>query len=486
MDTRLKSACLCAAVLMLAACRSTVVVPESKTVLPQAFSHVQAARGSAEIGRWWQHWNDPVLSGLIEQGLQESHDIQIARSRLEEARAQARLAGADKGVQAGFSGEASRVEGRISNPLSEEARTALGRIPQAATLGAERFDLSGSSITGGLSASWEPDIFGKKSSDTDAARHAATGAQEQVYGTQLLVSGEIAEHYFKARAAQARLRSADRSITTLERLAEYVRGRFRAGHLTAYEVAEAEAKLTALRAKRSTIESEYAAHVRSIAVLAGRTPQTFALLESRIDVLAAQPAAPGGQTPQGLLERRPDIRARAAQVNAYAAKLAGAKADLLPRFSIEFLSRGTISIDTDSGLKGWGGLLKAGIHVPVFTNGRIKANIAAADARFQTALLQYDQNIVKALGEVDSAYQAHHALTRQNALLSTAHKQAEKQANDAGKLFKYGHKTLDNVLTARLNEEAMRENLIQSQLARAQMLVGLYKALGGGWEPEGR
>ena len=53
MDTRLKSACLCAAVLMLAACRSTVVVPESKTVLPQAFSHVQAARGSAEIGRWW-------------------------------------------------------------------------------------------------------------------------------------------------------------------------------------------------------------------------------------------------------------------------------------------------------------------------------------------------------------------------------------------------------------------------------------------------
>ncbi|MDO5069095.1 MAG: TolC family protein, partial [Neisseria zoodegmatis] len=136
---------------------------------------------------------------------------------------------------------------------------------------------------------------------------------------------------------------------------------------------------------------------------------------------------------------------------------------------------------SDSDLKGWGSLIKAGIKVPIFTNGRIKANIAAADARLQTALLQYDKNILKALGEVDSAYQAHSALTRQNTLLVTAHKQAAKQAGDAEKLFKYGQKTLDNALTARLNEEAMQENLIQSQLARARMLIGLYKALGGGW-----
>lgn len=467
--------------LMLAACKNTVVPLESKIDIPQAFSQAEAARGSAEIGRWWQHWNDPVLSRLIEQGLQQNHDIQIARSRLNEARAIERLADADKGPTVGAGAEASRLNARISNPLSDEARALLGRIPQAADLAGERFTLKGNSLTGGFSASWEPDIFGQKRSDADAAAYAALGRQEEVYGTQVLIGGEIAEHYLQARAAQARLKSVNRNIATVERLAKYVQGRFKAGHVTAYEVDEVASKLTALRAKQSTIESEYAAHIRSIAVLTGQTPQTFALPESSINILTAQPAAPSGQTPQGLLERRPDIRAHAAQVNAYAAKLASAKADLLPRFTIEFLGRGTISIDSDSDLKGWGSLIKAGIKVPIFTNGRIKANIAAADARLQTALLQYDQNILKALGEVDSAYQAHSALTRQNTLLVTAHKQAVKQAGDAEKLFKYGQKTLDNALTARLNEEAMKENLIQSQLARARMLIGLYKALGGGW-----
>ena len=203
--------------------------------------------------------------------------------------------------------------------------------------------------------------------------------------------------------------------------------------------------------------------------------------EGRADILAEQPDAPSGQTPEGMLERRPDIRAHAAQVNAYAAKLASAKADLLPRFSISFLGQGSISVDGATDLKGWGSLLRLGIQVPIFTNGRIKANIAAADARLQTALLQYDRNILQALGEVDTAYQTYTALTHQNALLKTAYEQAAKQATDAEALFKYGKKTLDETLRAQLNEQNMHNTLTQSRLARAQTLVGLYKALGGGW-----
>lgn len=468
--------------LILAACKNTVVPRASKIDIPQAFNQAKAARGSAEIGRWWQHWHDPILSRLIEHGLQQNHDIHIARSRLNEVRAMARLANTDKGPAIGAGAEASRLNSRISNPLSGEARTLLGSIPQTADWAGERFTLQGNSLTSGFAASWEPDIFGKKRSDADAAAYAALGREEEVYGAQVLIGSEIAEHYLQARAAQARLQSVNRNIATVERLAKYIQGRFQAGHVTADEVDEVASKLTALYAKQSTIESEYAAHVRSIAVLSGQTPQTFTLPASSVNILSVQPAAPSGQTPQGLLERRPDIRAHAAQVNAYAAKLASAKADLLPRFNIEFLGRGTISIDSDSDLKGWGSLIKASIQVPIFTNGRIKANIAAADARLQTALLQYDQNILNALAEVDNAYQAHSALTRQNTLLVTAHKQAAKQASDAEKLFQYGQKMLDHTLMARLNEEAMQENLIQSQLARARMLISLYKALGGGWE----
>ena len=462
--------------ILLTACQSTQVPLNSEILVPQAFDQAQAARGSAEIGQWWRQWNDPVLSSLIEQGLQQSHDIRIAQSRLQEARANTRLADADKGPTVGLSGDARHLH--TNSSLSKEARAMLEQMPQAAGLG-EKMSGDGNTFTTGFSASWEPDIFGKKRSDADAARYAQMGAQEQVYGAQMLVAGDIAENYFKARAAQARLKTAARTTATLQRMVRYVEGRFKAGHVSAYEVNQARSQLSATQARQSTLSAEYAAYVRSIAVLTGQAPQGFTLPDSRADILAAQTAAPSGQTPAGMLERRPDIRAQAAQVNAYAAKLASAKADLLPRFTISFLSQGTINVDSD--LKSWSNLISAGIQVPLFTNGRLKANIAAADARLQTALLQYDQTVLKALGDVDSAYQTHSALNRQNSLLQTAHQQAAKQASDSEKLFRYGNKTLDEALRAQLSEQEMQDALTQSRLARAQTLVGLYKALGGGW-----
>ena len=459
----------------LAACQNTTVPLDGRIDVPQQFSQAEAARGSAEIARWWQNWQDPLLGSLIEQGLQQSHDVQIAVSRLNEARATSRMARADLGPQVGLSGSAGIMRGEMDNPLGDNARALLGQFPQTA-------DMAASRQMGGVSASWEPDIFGQKRSDADAAAYAALGVQEQLYGAQMLVAGDIADHYFSARAAQKRLQTASRNIAVMQRMAQYVQGRFQAGQATRYEVNEVQSRLAAVRAQQSTIQSEYDAAARAIAVLTGQTPQSFRLPESSVNVLAQQPAAPEGQTPQGMLERRPDIRAHAAQVNAYAAKLASAKADLLPRFTINFLGQGgRIEVDGDSALKGWGSLLSVGIQMPIFTNGRIQANIAAADARLQTALLQYDQTVLRALGEVDNAYQAQAALERQNRLLADAQQQAARQAADAQKLFRHGNKTLDEALRAQLGEQEMADNLTRSQLARAQMTVNLYKALGGGW-----
>ena len=476
MNSRLKTASLSLiAACTLVACQNTTVPLDSRIEVPRQFSQAEAARGSAEIARWWQNWQDPLLGSLIEQGLQQSHDVQIAVSRLNEARATSRMARADLGPQVGLSGSAGIMRGEMDNPLGDNARALLGQFPQTA-------DMAASRQMGGVSASWEPDIFGQKRSDADAAAYAALGVQEQLYGAQMLVAGDIADHYFSARAAQKRLQTASQNIAVMQRMAQYVQGRFQAGQATRYEVNEVQSRLAAVRAQQSTIQSEYDAAARAIAVLTGQTPQSFRLPESSVNVLAQQPAAPEGQTPQGMLERRPDIRAHAAQVNAYAAKLASAKADLLPRFTINFLGQGgRIEVDGDSALKGWGSLLSVGIQMPIFTNGRIQANIAAADARLQTALLQYDQTVLRALGEVDNAYQAQAALERQNRLLADAQQQAARQAADAQKLFRHGNKTLDEALRAQLGEQEMADSLTRSQLARAQMTVNLYKALGGGW-----
>lgn len=478
---------LCTAALAaLTACQSTDIPLGSNIAIPQSFSQAEAVRGSSDLARWWQHWHDPVLDSLIQQGLTQGHDVKIAVSRLNEVRALSQAVVADSGPMVGLSGSGSVIRGHADNPLNDSARQTAQQMaqqfPPAAALGDSGYDIKGNHLAGGLVASWEPDIFGQKRSDADAARYAALGQQEQLYGAQMLLAGDIAGHYFQARAAQGRLKVADDTVKVMQRMVQYVAGRFQAGHVSGYEVNEAKIRLTAAEARRATIEAEYAAHVRSIAVLTGQVPQTFVLPASTVDVLSRQPDAPAGRTPAGMIERRPDLRAQAAQINAYAAKLAAAKADLLPRFSIQFMGQGgRIGIDGDSALKGWANLLSVGIQVPIFTNGRIQANIAAADARLQTALLNYDRQLLTALGETDNAYQSVEALRRQIGLLQTAHSQAVKHAADTEKLFRNGYKTLDGALTAHLNEAQARENLIQTRLAAAQMRVSLYKALGGGW-----
>ena len=161
--------------------------------------------------------------------------------------------------------------------------------------------------------------------------------------------------------------------------------------------------------------------------------------------------------------------------------MASAKADLYPRLTLNFLGQGMLNIDSHDTQKGLFDLLGASLQVPLFTNGRVQANIDAADARLKTALLQYDQTLLQALADVDNAYQASDALATQTRLLAQARIEAEKQATDAEKLYRYGNKTLADTLSALLSANQAAENQLRSQLAQAQTLIALYKALGGGW-----
>ena len=458
---------------LLTACQSTTIEHRSQITLPAAYDHAAPARAdNTDIRRWWQAWHDPVLNQLITEALTNNPDIAIARSRLKETQATANLADADRGATIGLGVNAGHLDADLDNPL--------GGTPLARS---DKINTHKTVLATNLSAKWEADLFGQKQSDADAARYAALASAEQTHAAQLQISAAVADAYLQARAIEARQQLADANIATLEKLAHYVDARYRAGHTTAYEKTEAQSHLTAARAARSTLEAERAAQERKIAVLLGKTPQGYQLPASQADALGHPPAAPSGQTPQGLIERRPDLRARAAEINARAAQVASAKADLYPRLTLNFLGQGMLNIDSHDTQKGLLDLLGASLQVPLYTNGRIQANIDAADARLKTALLQYDQTLLQALADVDNAYQASDALATQTRLLAQARDEAEKQATDAEKLYRYGNKTLADALAARISANQAAENQLRSQLARNQALIALYKALGGGWTP---
>lgn len=374
---------------------------------------------------------------------------------------------AELGPKIGAQGTAGLMHTHVENPLTHRSYDREGNIQLA-----------------GISASWELDFFGKKRSDRDAAQAAALGVQQQVYAAQMLVTGQIAESYANIavlRQQKDLLKQQEKHLLQLKR---YAQGRFNAGQANANDVLQIESQINAVQAQSSTLEAQIAGNERAIAMLIGKPPQGFRIVKSAVDFLGVLPPAPQGMLPGEILERRPDLRAYKAQVQAYAAKLASAKADLYPRFDIQFLGQmGRIDLNTDiPDLKGWGNLLNVNLNIPIFTNGRIQANIDAADARLKTALLQYDKALLQSLADVDNSYQAQAALNRQTHLLHTAYQQAQKQAGNAEKLFQYGEKNLDNALTARLIALDYQNRLVQSRLAGAKNLINLYKALGGGWQ----
>ena len=474
MSTLSRRFSLPAIVLLLAACSSTRIDTQSAVRLPENYEHAGQSASSADtdLSYWWQQWPDPQIGRLIEQGLQHNHSIAIARSRLEEARALSRLADADLAPSTGIGTNAYGYRTHRNQPYVGDG---------------------GQLVSASFSAAWEPDIFGQKRSDANAARASALGAQEQLYGSQLLISAEIAEHYLHAAHIQQQQTLIRQQLDILHQLHRYITGRFQAGHLTARDTNAVAARIQALSARQSLLQTQFDIRRRSIAVLTGQAPQHFRLNSQAMHQAAPLqhlPSPPQGQQPAALLNRRPDIRARAAAVQARSAQLASAQADLLPRFDIKFLwQTGRIELNSDFAPfnrphSGSSGLFSIGVQLPIFTAGRIRANINAADARLRTALLEYDQTLLQALADVDNAYQAQYALAEQQQRLQQAERTAQRQVRNDRQLFRYGRKTLDTALQSELTAANYQEALLDNQLAAALNLVNLYKAIGGGWQEE--
>ncbi|PIE44067.1 MAG: outer membrane protein, partial [Gammaproteobacteria bacterium] len=192
------------------------------------------------------------------------------------------------------------------------------------------------------------------------------------------------------------------------------------------------------------------------------------------------PLPPSGEQPEGLLNKRPDLMAAAANVQAKAAAVASAKADFLPRFDLRFLwQTGRIALLTD--LDGWGSIASFGVQLPIFTAGKIRANVNAKDAALKTALLEYNHAILQALAEVDNRYQLQYALTQQVSEMTDTVDNNQQREVSIQKLFKYGDKTLDDVIRVQLETLKYQQELLAARLASGLNLIALYKAIGSGW-----
>jgi len=431
--------------------------------VPQTFGTGQPAAApdlpaAAEtLPDWQSYFPDPALHALVEAALANNRDLRLALARVEEARALAGVARADR-----FPTLAAQADGSRTRTPADLSSTGTARTSSRydANLGITAFEL---------------DFWGRVAALSDAARAQYLASDEAAQSFRVSLIGDVVStaYQFAALAEQSRL--ADETLKTRAESLDLIRKRFDAGLASQLDVLAAESLVETVRAQAADLARQRAQAENALRLLVGATDTV-----PTASVLAPLSELTAG-LPSDVLLRRPDVRAAEQRLIASNANIGAARAAFFPRIALtgEF---GTAS-SALSGLFGSGStawLFQPVLSLPLFDAGRNQANLEVAQARKVQAVADYEKTLQQAFREVADALSARTTyrdqLTAQEANLRTQEARLERvQARERAGLSSY-LEVLDASRDAFSAQQAVVTTRLQLQSAR----IALYKALGGG------
>ncbi|MGH7878961.1 MAG: efflux transporter outer membrane subunit, partial [Candidatus Binataceae bacterium] len=281
-----------------------------------------ARKPGADLIDWWRSLHDPELNSLVGRAIESNLDLEIALTRLQEARTEEIVvtgeslpaSGATGGGGIGTGSDLTR--GRASPVLrSAENRTNFRRL----------------AIAGGFDAAWEVDLFGKFQRELEAATYDAEALAAARDWILVTVAADVVHAYLDMRALQNELAILRKNIAVAKGSYDFVKTRFERGLTNELDVALADRQLATLQAGVAPLEAQVAASQHVIAVLLGQFPEDLSKELASPGKFPALPAHVPPGPPIDLLRRRPDIHAAERQLAAATARIGVATADLFPR-----------------------------------------------------------------------------------------------------------------------------------------------------------
>jgi NodT family efflux transporter outer membrane factor (OMF) lipoprotein len=425
------------------------------------------------LDRWWLGFNDPMLMTLVKRALEQNLDLAAALARVHQARAAAQGAGAQLLPTAELAGSATFEHQSLRGLLG----TIAGGLPT--------FVRNPHEYVVGPAASWEIDLFGGLRRAAAASREEAQAAEADHAGTRVTVAAETADAYFQIRGYQARIVVAESQISTDEHLVQLVRDRYQAGAATEREIAQAEALLEQARASVPPLRLALEQQLNRLDVLMGVQPGTYAHELATARDVPSIPAIPDDQQPTDVLRRRPDIIAAERRLAASNERIGAAISDYYPKISLS----GALGFDSLSA----GHLFTSAAFEPVgggalrwrlFDFGKVAAEVAQARGANAEALAVYRQAVLRAAEDVENALSGL-AQTEADVIELQDEAQSLVKARDlAEQAYRAGSITLTDVLDADRQLLVAQDELDANRADAARAAVGVFRALGGGWESQ--
>jgi NodT family efflux transporter outer membrane factor (OMF) lipoprotein len=447
----------------LTGCSTPVLTPAVD--VPARFATADTAVVADPEVAWWESYGDPVLTELIRRAARENRDVRIAAERVRAGRAGVTVSRSFlwPGVDLGASG---------SNRSTQYGDPQRQMHPAAADSGA---------VDAGVGVSWEVDLSGRLRAGARAAEADALAAEHGARGVRLLVMTDVASNYFMLVGALRQLETVRAISAAQDETLRLVSARFRAGLATPFDVERAETEASRARAAIPPLETLAAVSRHRIAVLIGDQAFNAASIQTTSTVAIAPATRPG--QPADLLQRRPDLLAAQAQLDAANARRQQAHAEYFPRLFLgAFFGREQLQLnDFSLGAARYANV--AGLlAMPLFNAGRTQAINEIAAAGQSEAVLRYEDAIVRALEDVENALSAVHNQRQQDETLANAAKSAEAAFGRAQSLYNRGQIDLLPLLDAQRTRLTVRVSANDSHTQLLLYSVQLYKALGGGWQ----
>lgn len=445
--------------------------------LPSTWSVTDAAAapGTTSLVEWWWRFDDPLLTRLVAEALQANTSVNSAQAALRQARALRQVAAAALFPTLGSSASAQRSSSGSSMGSSGTSSAA----PQAGRT-------TSNSFQAGLDANWELDIFGANRSALNASDATARASAAELGDVQVSITAEVALAYIALRNAQARLAIANANLASQQETLQITQWRQQAGLVTALEAEQARAAAEQTGALMPALQTSIEQTTHALAVLVGQPPAALNAL-----LFSASPVPQPGdelalRLPAETLRQRADVRAAEQQVIAAQARVGQAEAARLPRFAIGgSLGLGAVTLGALTNGASVVASVLGSVSLPLFDGGAARAQVGAQQAALDQAQQALRAVVLVALKEVEDALVALRGDRERLVRLGHAADAASNAALMARQRFSSGLVDFQTVLETQRTQLGTQDGVANARADVSSDHVRLYKALGGGWQPEG-
>ncbi|TDV24011.1 NodT family efflux transporter outer membrane factor (OMF) lipoprotein [Paraburkholderia caballeronis] len=447
---------------------------DSAQPLPPKFAEADAAQAAtpvesdAQLAEWWTLYHDGTLTQLVTLALAQNHDIRLAATRLDEARATIVAARSQLFPMVGAGVEGLRYHGG-------ETELELQQL-----LGVN--DLTVQMWRVGVQAQWEVDVFGRNRARLAATRSLATAAAGDAQAVRLAVASAVADLYVTYRAL-VRQRALLAQSEAIARDFVAIAGRsYAAGVVLSTSINVAQAALAQVGARQQEIDAAITQARLGLENLCAQQPGAFGdLLAGDAGLPAALPAIGPGQ-PVDLMMRRPDLIAAEARLRASIAQSDVARLNYWPTFSLSaLLARNGLDLAGQAIGPSTFWLFGAGAALPLIDFGARRSQIELSDARANQALQAYERTALAALYDVERALARLNRQTAQRRMRDAEVAERETALHKVTRRLAVGDAGRAEVDDARVALLESRSAQVRDQAAEVQAQVALFRAMGGGW-----